>query len=93
MIEHHGQQLRTLGDQLGSGGGGGGLLTERQRSFYFELVEAGEPELALEMLANWLSAAAAPLPAHAHDEIHRLARALGNETRIDSALRSCPRIA
>ena len=86
MIEHDRQQLRALGDQLVL------VLTERQRSSYFELVQAGEAQLALEMLVDWLSEAATPLPAAAHDEIRLLARAVGSETRIDNALRFCPRL-
>jgi hypothetical protein len=86
MIEHDREQLRALGDQLGL------LLTERQRSSYFEFVEAGEAQLALEMLVDWLSEAETPLPANAHDGIRRLARAVGSETRIDNALRLCPRL-
>ncbi len=85
MTEDNRQPLRALGDQLRS------LLTEQQRASYSELVEVGEAQLALEMLVDWLSEATAPLPGTTDDEIHRLARALGHETRIDNALRLCPR--
>jgi hypothetical protein len=77
-------RLRALGDALGD------ALTDQQHRWYEEFIQANEFGVALEMLADWLSEDERPLRDEDRAEMLSLAREMGNEGRIASALILCP---
>jgi hypothetical protein len=77
-------RLRALGVGLSAN------LTEDQRRWYAEFVDANELGLALEMLADWLSAAETPIRDTDRTEMLALARSMGNEQRVERPMRLCP---
>ena len=65
-------------------------LSEQRRSFYYELLDHDEPELALEMLAGYLSEDLRPIAADVRSEALALAGAMQIDERISRALALCP---
>jgi hypothetical protein len=76
--------LRELGDVTRS------LLSEAQRSWFEEFVDAGECGLALESLADWLSEDEVPIRSAVRDEMQRLGQEMGIVERVSGSLRFCP---
>ncbi len=77
-------RLAALGTRLGD------LLSAERRGWYEEFLGVGEYELALEMLADWLSEDETPLPLDARSEALNLASAMGVHDRVAGALAHCP---
>jgi hypothetical protein len=78
--------LTDLGERLGD------RLASRQRVLFAELVDVGEWGLALEMLADWLSAESSPISAPERGDLALLAARLGNTERVMGPLELCPEI-
>jgi hypothetical protein len=68
----------------------GELLSAERRGWYAEFLGVGEYELALEMLADWLSEDETPLPVDARSEALSLASEMGVHDRVAGALALCP---
>lgn len=77
-------RLRALGLTLST------VLTEDQRRWYEEFLDANELGVALEMLADWLSEEETPIRGEDRIEMLALGRLMGNESRVASPLRLCP---
>jgi len=65
-------------------------LTSDQARFADELVDASEFGIALEMLADWLSEDATPIPDDVRRDFERLSSQMGNGERVMGALSHCP---
>ncbi|MTA14044.1 MAG: MafI family immunity protein [Actinobacteria bacterium] len=65
-------------------------LTDDQRSWFAEFIAAGEYGIALEMLADWLSEADAPVFPAERTEAAALSKSMGNEERVVGPLNLCP---
>jgi hypothetical protein len=92
MIGHHAwvewreqrQRLEELGASVDD------RLSERQSEFLAELVTAGEYQLALEMIADWLAEDGRPITEAERAEARGLAEAFGNVDRVMGTFRLCP---
>ena len=65
-------------------------LTSDQARSADELVYASEFGIALEMLADWLSEDATPIPDDVRRDFERLSSQMGNGERVMGALSLCP---
>ena len=65
-------------------------LTSDQARSADELVDASEFGIALEMLADWLSEDATPIPDDVRRDFERLSSQMGNGERVMGALSHCP---
>lgn len=65
-------------------------LTLEQRGWLGDLLRAGEVEVGLEMLADWLAEDEHPLSAEERREALALAEELGVPERVGGALAFCP---
>ena len=65
-------------------------LTSDQARSADELVDASEFGIALEMLADWLSEDATPIPDDVRRDSERLSSQMGNGERVMGALSHCP---
>lgn len=77
-------RLATFGASVGD------RLTDDQRSWFAEFIDAGEYGIALEMLADWLSEAEAPMFQAERTEAEALSKSMGNEERVLGPLNLCP---
>jgi hypothetical protein len=65
-------------------------LTDDQRRWLAEFLDAGEHGVALEMMADWLSEDGRAVSSSEREDAKLLSEALGNVDRVMGPLRLCP---
>jgi len=65
-------------------------LSDEQRQWFKEFLDAGEYGIALEMLADWLCEDDQRVTVAERAEAERLAQAMGNVERVMGPLALCP---
>lgn len=77
-------RLKALGDSVGD------RLTFEQRGWLADFLRAGEVEVGLGMLAEWLAEDEHPLSTEERSEALSLAAEFGLGGRVERVLRFCP---
>jgi hypothetical protein len=78
------RRLAALGESVGD------RLSDEQRCWLREFLDAGEYGIALEMVADWLSEGLHPITSTERAEANTLAQAMGNVERVMGPLALCP---